>query len=430
LSSPDERKRAGGAGVYWHLSYYGGPHSYLWINTTAPALMWEELHKAWENDARTMWMLNVGDLKPMEIGVDYFARFAWAPTAFGPDSQPRFLRSFAAEHFGARLGPAVADLLTEFYRLGTIRKPELMTRSWALALPRDEAAELGRSYASLLQREAALAAAIPADQRDAYVEMIGFPARVLGATGAIFMADRAAQLGDDRAAQAAEIARQRAFLELQVDAYNHAVANGKWNGMMPGLVTAPNLMAWNSQVRWPWGEPAGAAASPVRPVDEGRVWRAAAEADRQSGSGAARWTPVAGLGHTGRAVALTPAGPGASWSATDAGAPSLAFQFETAAGPGGDLLIDFMPTFRIHPGMQLRVGVSVDGAAPVVVEVPGSSGQEDESGAIRQEGVQNNAVRARVAMPALAQGKHVVTIRAVDPGVVIDRVALPAVASR
>jgi hypothetical protein len=89
-----------------------------------------------------------------------------------------------------------------------------------------------------------------------------------------------------------------------------------------------------------------------------------------------------------------------------------------------------MPTFRIHPGMQLRVGVSVDGAAPVVVEVPGSSGQEDESGAIRQEGVQNNAVRARVAMPALAQGKHVVTIRAVDPGVVIDRVALPAVASR
>lgn len=426
LSSPDERKRAGGAGVYWHLSYYGGPHSYLWINTTAPALMWEELHKAWENDARTMWMLNVGDLKPMEIGVDYFARFAWNPTAFGPDSQPAFLRSFAAEHVGEELAPAVADLLTEFYRLGTIRKPELMVRAWALALPPDEAAELGRNYAHLLQREAALAAAIPAEKRDAYVEMIGFPARVLGATGAIFMADRAAQLGDDPVAQAAEIARQRAFLEREVDAYNHTVAGGKWKGMMPGLVTADNLMAWNSQVRWPWGEPAGGAAAKVQPVDAGRVWRAAAEADSQSGAAAARWTPVAGLGHTGRAVALKPAGLDASWPVTDDKAPSLDFRFETGAqGAAGELLIDFMPTFRIYPGRKLRVSVIVDGGEPIAVDVPGANGQEDESGAIRREGVQNNAVRARVAMPALGAGKHVVTIRAVDPGVVIDRVALP-----
>ena len=421
LSSPAERKRAGGAGVYWHLSYYGGPHSYLWINTTAPALVWEELHKAWENDARTMWMLNVGDLKPMEIGVDYFARLAWNPTAFGPDSQPRFLRAFAAEHFGTELAPAVADLLTEFYRLGTIRKPELMVRSWALSLPREQAAELERSYARLLDDEAKLAAKIPADMRDAYVEMVGFPARVLGATGTIFMADRAAQLGDAPDAQAARIARQRAFLEEQVAAYNDTIANGKWKGMMPGLVTAQKLSAWNSQVRWPWGEEPGSAAANVQPLDEGRVWRAAADADGRS----ARWTPIEGLGHTGRAVALEPAGLGSSWAANDDKAPALEFRFASNGTEARELLIDFMPTFRIYPGRKLRVGVSVDGQAPIVVEVPGSGGQEDESGAVRQEGVQNNLVRARVAMPALSSGTHGVTIRAVDPGIVIDRVALP-----
>jgi hypothetical protein len=427
LSSPDERKRAGGAGVYWHLSYYGGPHSYLWINSTAPALMWEELHKAWENDARTMWIINVGDLKPMEIGVDYFARFAWNPTAFGPDSQPGFLRAFAAEHFGDELAPAVADLLTEFYRLGTIRKPELMVRAWALSLPREQAAELERRYARLLQQEAQLAAAMPADLRDAYVEMIGFPARVLGATGTIFMADRAAQLGDDPDGQSARIARQREFLEQQVAAYNDTVAGGKWKGMMPGLVTAPKLSAWNSQVRWPWGEEPGGTATKVQPVDEGRIWRAAADADRRSDAGTARWTPVDGLGHTGRAVALKPAGLGSAWEPGDGNAPALEFQFVAggAAAPQ-DLLIDFMPTFRLYPGRKLRVGVVVDDHAPTVVEVPGSGGQEDESGAVRQEGVQNNLVRARVPMPALSSGKHAVTIRAVDPGVVIDRIALPA----
>ncbi|MTV36261.1 glycosyl hydrolase 115 family protein [Duganella radicis] len=429
LSSPEERQRSGGAGVYWHLSYYGGPHSYLWINSTAPALMWQELHKAWENEARTMWVINVGDIKPMEIGMDYFARFAWKPTASGPDSQPRFLRAFAAEHFGETLAPAVADLLTEFYRLGTIRKPELMIRSWALSLPRDQAVELSGSYARLLARETALAAAIPTAMRDAYFEMIGFPARVLGATGVIFMADRAVQLNEQPEAHAAEIARQRIFLEQQVAAYNDTVANGKWKGMMPGLVTAQNPGAWNSQVRWPWGEQPRQAASPASSLDEGRIWRAAAEMVLQSGSGVARWTPIAGLGHTGRAVALKPAGLSSSWEAGDSKAPTLALQFEVgSSAASGEVLIDFMPTFRLYPGRKLRVGVMVDRQAPVLVEVPGSGGQEDESGSIRQEGVQNNFVRARIPLPALSPGKHELKIQAVDPGVVIDRISLPAAA--
>jgi len=165
LSSPDERSRPGGAGVYWHLSYYGGPHSYLWINTTAPALMWEEFHKAWENDARTIWVINVGDIKPMEIGMDYFSRLAWNPVAAGPDSQPLFLRNFVAENFGEKLAQPIADLLGEFYRLGTIRKPELMSRVWALALPEERAEQLRRDYELLLQRDTKVAATIPSAAR-------------------------------------------------------------------------------------------------------------------------------------------------------------------------------------------------------------------------------------------------------------------------
>jgi hypothetical protein len=306
-----------------------------------------------------------------------------------------------------------------------------MVRSWALSLPRERADELTRSYARLLSEEAKLTAEMPANMRDAYVEMIGFPARVLGATGSIFMADRAVQLNDNPDANTARIARQREFLEQQVEAYNHTVANGKWKGMMPGLVTADNLSAWNSQVRWPWGEQPGGTAAKVQPVDEGRVWRAAAEADRLTDAGTARWTPIAGLGHTGRAVALKPASLGSSWEGTDSKAPSLEFHFEASApNSSQELLIDFMPTFRIYPGKQLRVSVILDEGAPMLVEVPGSSGREDESGAIRQDGVQDNFVRARVPMPGLLSGKHVLKIRAVDAGVVIDRIALPSPALR
>lgn len=422
LGAPQERQRPGGAGVYWHLSYYGGPHSYLWVNTTAPALMWEELHKAWENNARTMWVINVGDIKPAEIGMDYFARFAWNPEAAGPDSQPRFLRDFAVRQFGEAVAAPVADLLGKFYHLGTVRKPELMNRAWAVALPEQSAAELRREYEDLLHEEEQLAASISNESRNAYFEMVGFPARVLGASGLIFMADRAIQLGDAAGPHEQEITHRRDYLEQQVDDFNNAIAGGKWKHMMPGLVTARTLTAWNSQVRWPWGERQG--NPPARNTQPPRTWRDAASADRQSPAAHARWTAIAGLGHSGRALALKPAGLSSAWQAGDQAAPSLEFEFEA---PGGDAeaLIDFLPTFRIAPGMELRVAVGLDGQSPVAVEVPGSSGREDEGGPIRSNGVQDNFVRARVPLPALTAGKHVLKIRAIDPGVVIDRISLP-----
>jgi len=434
LGAPADRNRSGGAGVYWHISYYGNPHSYTWINTTPPALIWEELYKAWENGAGRLWVLNVGDIKPMEIGMDYYSKLAWNPEAMGADSQPRFLRSFAAQHFGEKLAQPIADLLGEFYRLGTIRKPELMERAWALSLPDPVAAQLRSDYQNLLQKEEKLSALIPTGSQDAYFELIGFPARVLGGCGLLFMADREGQLGKDTKASD-EIAQQKAFLEKQVDQYNNATAGGKWKYMMPGLVTGKYLSKWSSQVRWPWGEKGGAdgsAATPSSPSEAApqpqpapaRIWRDAASANRQVASRTARWVSVPGLGQTSRAMALEPASLSSSWKEGDPNAPTLEFDFQGSSA-AGDVLIDFLPTFRIYPGLQLRVAVTVDNQVPVLVEIPGSNGKEDERGPNRRDGIQNNYVRATVPLPALSAGSHVLRIRAVDPGAVVDRVSFP-----
>ncbi len=209
LSTPQERTRPGGAGVYYHISYYGSPHSYTWINTTPPALMWEELHKAWENGAGNLWVVNVGDIKPAEMGISYYAALAWNPQNFGPDSQPIFLKDFAAKTFGESSAQPIADLLMDFYRLGTIRKPELMNRQWAISLSGDEAAKLEGDYRNLLAANDKLAAAIPSSQNDAYTETVGFPAEVLAEAGLIFMADRKAQLSANTATNESEIATLR-----------------------------------------------------------------------------------------------------------------------------------------------------------------------------------------------------------------------------
>jgi hypothetical protein len=423
LSNPDERKRPGGAGVYWHMSYYGGPHSYTWINTTAPALVWEELHKAWENGTRNLWVINVGDLKPMEIGIDYFSRLAWNPDGFPVGGQRRFLRDFAAENFGETLAGPVSDLLMDFYRLGTIRKPELMERNWAVSLAPAYAGQLEADYRGLLDREKSLAGAVPAEARDAYTELVGFPAQVVGDAGLIFMADRKIQATNDVAASEQQIAQLRSSLEAQVGNYNTNLAGGKWNRMMPGLVTGRNLTTWNSQVRWPWGEPTNRPA--LRPAPAPNVnWRDAATADRRTENSSAHWSTIEGLGPSGEAVALLPADLTAAQKEEDAHAPTLEFDFN---GNGGDAeaLVDFLPTFRLVPGMKQRVAVSVDNGTPMIVEVPGSSGAENENGQVRSQAVQDNFVRARVPLSALPAGKHTFKIRAIDPGAVVDQVLLP-----
>ena len=431
LSNPDERKRSGGAGVYWHMSYYGSPHSYTWINTTAPALIWEELRKAWQNDARRLWVINVGDLKPAEIGIDYFSKFARNPDSFSLGAQRTFLNNFASRNFGEKLAQPLTDLLMEFYRLGTIRKPELMERAWALSLTPERAAQLEKNYRDLLEREESLSIAIPEISRDAYTELIGFPARVLGDTGLIFMADRKNQEALKAASETAnekEIEQLRNDLEAQVENYNTKIAGGKWNLMIPGLVTGRNLTAWNSQVRWPWGERASRRGRGNTGLPDvmltGRTWRDAATADRQTSSDSARWAVVEGLGPSGRAMTLESAGLEASWNANDTNAPTLEFDFTTKEGDA-EAFVDFLPTFRLYPGMQLRVAVNLDNGEPILVEVPGSSGNENENGAIRSAGVQNNYTRAQIPLGRLAAGRHTLKIRAVDPGVVIDCVSLP-----
>lgn len=126
LSDTKEQKRSGASGVYYHISYLGEPHDYLWLNTTPPALIYEEMKKAYDTGANRYWLLNVGDIKPGELGMKFFLDLAWDIDLFNYDNAYKFDADYLSSIFGNKYKDDLQDIMSTYYQLGFQRKPEAM----------------------------------------------------------------------------------------------------------------------------------------------------------------------------------------------------------------------------------------------------------------------------------------------------------------
>ncbi|OGX82148.1 hypothetical protein BEN47_18770 [Hymenobacter lapidarius] len=240
LSTPAEQKRAGGSGVYYHFSYWGQPEDYLWLSTTAPALAWEEMMKAYDYQARTVWVANVGDIKPAEIDMQLFLEIAWDADKFRTFNQLDYLTKWAARTFGAAQAPAIGRVLNEYYRLNSVVRPEHFRAArtgFSAVNYGDEAQHRLDDFARLVGQANALYANMEPRLKDAFFELVVYPVR-----GASLMNTKMLQAERSRlyAAQGrastnkyAALA-QAAFEQVQQETnfYNTQVAGGKWNKMV------------------------------------------------------------------------------------------------------------------------------------------------------------------------------------------------------
>lgn len=126
LSNKEEQKRKGGSGVYYHISYCGEPHDYLWLNTTPPTLIYEEMRKAYDTGADHYWLLNVGDIKPGELGMKLFLDMAWDINDFNFETAYHYQTDYLVSLFGDKYKSDLTDIMNTFYLLGFQHKPEAM----------------------------------------------------------------------------------------------------------------------------------------------------------------------------------------------------------------------------------------------------------------------------------------------------------------
>ncbi|MDP4180084.1 MAG: glycosyl hydrolase 115 family protein [Bacillota bacterium] len=180
-----ENKRAGGSGVYYHISYYGAPNSYIWIDSTPLITMYEELKKSYDTGASRYWILNVGDLKPGEIGTDFFMKFAWNVGKINDTNIKDYLASLAKRDFEADDSTAreISSIITEYFQQAHAKRAENMGLEGTVSEPfslinyGDEAQLRVEKMNELFNRAQAVYSKLTANRKNAFYEMVYYPIR-------------------------------------------------------------------------------------------------------------------------------------------------------------------------------------------------------------------------------------------------------------
>jgi hypothetical protein len=237
LPTVEERKRPGGAGIYYHFDYVGGPRNYKWIDTNPIPKVWEQLNLALEYGADRVWIVNVGDLKPMEFPIDFFLNFARDPKRWPKEKIGEFTRQWAEREFGGAHAAEIADIVSKTLKYNGRRKPELLEPATYSLLDYQEADRVVAEYNAQVAQAEKISAALPENARDAFFQLVTHPAKanaivtemyVTAAKNRLYVAQKRASAND-------MFARTHALFQADSDltaCYNHTMANGKWNHMM------------------------------------------------------------------------------------------------------------------------------------------------------------------------------------------------------
>ena len=247
LPDAREQKRSGGSGIYYHIQWLNGAtNAYMWLNTTPPALIWEEMNKAWQYNAKTLWVLNVGDIKPGEIGTEFFLEMAWDPQRYRHDNVRDFLVRLAARDFAPRHANEIASILEEYYRLGFTRRPEHLVQatrndplkySWfSHTEANDEAMQRIDRYDAIVRRAQTVYGQLPAARKDAFFQLVLYPVECASLINRkVIFADKSMRCGEAGRASASEYATQaraaaKRIIELTAH-YNTGLltVGDKWN---------------------------------------------------------------------------------------------------------------------------------------------------------------------------------------------------------
>ena len=420
LPPPGAPPREGGYGVYYHFDYVGDPRNYKWLNTNQIQRVQEQMNLAYVRGAREIWIVNVGDLKPVEFPTEFFLDFAWDPEAWPATRLGEYSRLWSARQFGSLPAAAIADLIDRYSRLAARRKPELVDASTYSLTRFREFERIVEDWQVLADEAKRVGSSLGAEYRDAYFQLVLFPVLAMENLHEMYHAAAlnrlyAAQGRAETNVQADRVSELFARDRELTRQYHQDIAGGKWNHMMsqthigytywqqpevdvpppvvrvsPAAGAAMGVAVEGSEAAWPLaGVEPGADAAPVgdgRPT-AGSVPRASAEPqlplldpwgpdsrwfevfargdeafDVSTESGA-EWVSV--TPRTARIEGSSRFSVSVDWGLAPEGVSRIPIR---VAGPGGQVVTLLAPVNRREMGVSPRYRGFVESDGVVVVE--------------------------------------------------------------
>lgn len=237
---PKEKNRKGGAGMYYHIDMNGGPWNDRWINTTTIPKLREQFNLAYQTGIDKLWVVNVGDLKPKEIPIDFIMHYAWNPETVPADKTKEFSINWAKQTFGDEHAVEIADIVSKYPKYNLWRKPEVQVPNILSIVNHNEGDRVIKQWRDVADKVETLKYKMAPEAQDAYYQLVYYPAKASAGVAEMYIAadknNLYAKQGRVSANDYAKRVRDLFDLDKQLsDYYNESMAGGKWKNMMSDI---------------------------------------------------------------------------------------------------------------------------------------------------------------------------------------------------
>jgi hypothetical protein len=439
LPDPTAPKRAGGYGVYYHFDYVGGPRNYKWLNTNQIEKTWQQMDLAYESGADRLWIVNVGDIKPMEFPLSFFMDMAWNPQAMTPEALQAYPAKWAGQQFGKAHAAEIGEILTRYSQHNARKKPELLDAASFSLDSYNEFGDIYLHYDLLEKATKAQQAKMPENAQSSFFQLAQYPVAASANLYDLYLTTARnrdfATRNDARANEMAGYAKA-AFVKDQTlsDQYS-AVSGGKWRHMMdqthigytgwqqPDTQVMPELVILSApktsekpvygKMSWDIAKVFDGTGRAME--GDGYIAIEAEHFSRKTDGQSVRWQVIPDLGRTLSSVVSLPQ---IATTTTD-NSVRLEYDIQTTRTADATLNLYLAPTLDTQGKGGLRIGITIDDR-PVQTLTFDLKPDTPEW----NQAVKDNIVILNAPFKALKAGKHTIKVFRIDGNVVLERLVL------
>jgi Glycosyl hydrolase family 115/Gylcosyl hydrolase family 115 C-terminal domain len=441
-----DKPRSGGYGIYYHFDYVGDPRNYKWINTNNIARVWEQMHLSYEYNVRNIWIVNVGDLKPMEFPISFFLDYAWNVNKWNEDNLNDYYTQWATKQFGQTYAKEIGQILEKYAQYASRKKPELLDADTYSLEGYNEADRITNDWNDLLKDAEAINNKLPAVYKDAYFQLVLHPVKAFANLQNLYTAVGKNKLYATNnmeatnfwADKAKEFYNKDSLISLEYNQLN----NGKWNHMMDQTHIGYTYWQQPDQQKMPEvkyvSDPATEEITTVElptKSSENRIPKnsktnlfyelngyisiEASHYTNKKDAANTQWKVIPNIGRDGDGITTFPVT--ASTQSINKNTPYLEYDFYSYDTGSFKLNAYFSPTLNFHnDSTGLQYAISIDDELPQVISI----NKDGSNTKMWQEWVANNIIIKTTEHAINEKGKHTIKFRRVSPGVTLQKIVV------